>query len=121
MIDHLRAFSKKIIWLKPVFFLATGAACIVFGYVVIFEQENDKDIFIIPSIVGALWSLVCSLLLLVFPYVPTKPDKQLDFFKRFKVLCVRAGYHLASLVFVLMSISVVVLTFKLLNVWYADF
>jgi len=121
MIDHLSAFSKKVVWLKPLFFLTTAAAFIVLSYVVIFDQGNDKDIFIIPSIVGALWSLVCSLLLLVFPYVPTKPDRQQRFLKRLKIRCIRAGYHIGSLVFVLISASVVLLTFKLLNVWHTDF
>jgi len=121
MIDHLSAFSKKVVWLKPQFFLTTTAALIVPSYVVLFEQGLDKDVYIIPSVLGVLWSLVCSLLLLVFPYVPPKPDKQLRFFKRLKVRCTRAGYHIGSLVFVLLTVSVVWLTLRLLNVWHADF
>ena len=121
MIDHLRAFSKKVIWLKPFFFITTAAAFIVFGYVVLFQEGEEKDVYIIPSIVGALWSLVCSLLLSVFPYVPPKPDKLQRFSKRFKIRLSRAGYHIGSLIFCLLSASVVWLTFSLLNVWRADF
>lgn len=121
MIDHLRAFSKKVVWLKPVFFITTAVAFIVFGYVVLIEQGADKDVYIIPSIVGVLWSLVCSLLLSVFPYVPPKPDKQKRFFVRLKIRLARGGYHIGSLIFCLLSASVIWLTLRLLNVWRADF
>ena len=121
MIDHLSAFSKKVAWLKTFFFITTAASFIVFGYAVLIEEGADKDVYIIPSIVGALWSLVGSLLLSVFPYVPPKPDKQQRFFKRLKIWLARGGYHIGSLMFCVLSASVVWLTFKLLNVWRADF
>jgi hypothetical protein len=121
MIDHLSAFSKKVVWLKPLFFITTAAAFIVFGYVVLIEEGADKDVYIIPSIVGMLWSLVCSLLLSVFPYVPPKPDKQQRFSKRLKIRLARGGYHIGSLMFCVLSASVVWLTLKLINIWRADF
>ncbi len=122
MIDHLSAFSKKVLWLKPLFFTTTAAALILFGYVVLIEEGADKEVYIIPSLVGVLWSLICSLLLSVFPYVPPKPDKQKQrLAKRLKIRLVRGGYHIGSLMFCALSVSVVLLTFKLLNVWRADF
>ena len=121
MIDHLSAFSKKFVWLKPLFFITTVVAFIVFGYVVLIKEGADKDVYIIPSVVGVLWSLVCLLLLSVFPYVPPKPDKQQRFFKRLEIRLTRGGYHLGSLMFCVLSASVVWLTLRLLNVWRADF
>jgi len=121
MIDHLRAFSKKAAWLKPLFFITTAVAFIVFGYVVLVEKGADKDVYIIPSIVGMLWSLVCSLLLSVFPFVPSKPDKQQHFLERLKIRLTRGGYHIGALIFCVLSASVVWLTVRLLSIWYADF
>ena len=121
MIDHLCAFSKKVVWLKPFFFITSAVAFILFCYVVFIEEGTDKDVYIIPSVVGVLWSLVCSLLLAVFPYVPAKPDKQQPFFKRLKIRLVRGGYHIGSLLFCVLSASVVWLTLRLLDVWRADF
>ena len=121
MIDHLRAFSKKVAWLKPLCFMTTATAFIVFGYVVFFEEGADKDVYIIPSIVGALWSLVCSVLLSVFPYVPPKADKQQRLAKRLKIRLARGGYHIGSLMFCVLSASVVWLTVSLINVWRSDF
>jgi len=121
MIDHLSVFSKKIIWLKPLIFLTTVAAFIVFGYVVFFASGADKDVYIIPCIVSVLWSLVCWLLLSLFPYVPPKADKQQRFLIRIKTGLVRGAYHIGSLIFVFLSALVLLLTFRLLNVWRVDF
>ncbi len=121
MIDYLCAFSKKVVWLKPLFFITTGVAFIVFCYVVFIEEGAEKDVFIIPSIVALLWSLVCSVLLSVFPYVPPKADKQQRFLRRLKIRLARGGYHIGSLMFCVLSASVVWLTVSLINVWRADF
>ena len=103
-------FSKKVVWLRPLFFITTVVTHIVFGYVVLIEEGADKDVYIIPSIVGVLWSLVCSILLSVFPYVPPKPDKQKRFLKRLKIRFARGGYNIGSLMFFVLSASVVWLT-----------
>lgn len=121
MIDYLSTFSKKVVRLKPLFFITIAAAFIVFGYLVFVEEGADKDFYIILSIVGVLWSLVCLLLLSVFPYVPPKPDEQQRFLKRLKIQLARGAYHIGSLIFCVLSASVVWLTLRLINVWRADF
>ena len=117
MIDYLSVLSKRIIWLKPLFFLTTVAAILVFGYVVFFANGTDKDIYIILCIISVLWSLVCLLLLSFFPYVPPKADEQQRFLIRLKIGVVRAAYHIVSLIFVFSSAFVLLLTFRLLSVW----
>jgi len=121
MIDHLRALSKKFLWLKPLFLITTAAAFILFGYVVLIEEGSGKDVYLIPCLIGLLWSLVCSLLLSVFPYVPPKSDQQKRFPERLKTWLVRGAYHIGALMFCVLSVLVVWLTLRLLNVWRADF
>lgn len=121
MIDRLRVFSIKFAWLKPLFFLTTVAAIIVFAYVVLIENSAGKEVYIIPCVVGVLWSLVCLLLLSTFPHVPPTPDMQISFYKRLKIRLVRGCYYIVSFIFVVLSALSVFLTFKLLNVWLADF
>ena len=121
MIDHLRVFSKKIAWLQPLILLTTVAAVIVFAYVVLTENGAAKEVYVIPCVVGVLWSLVSLLLLSTFPHVPAKPEKQQRFFQRLKISLVRGCYYIASFIFVILSSTALLLTFKLLNVWRADF
>ena len=121
MIDHLSTLIKKVVWLKPLFFIATVASFIVFGYVVLFEEGADKDVYLIPSVVVALWSLLWSLLLSVFPYVPRKPDKQQRLFERLKIRFARGCFHIGSWIFCIFSVVAVWLTIKLLSVWRADY
>lgn len=121
MIDHLSVFSRKIIWLKPLFFLTTVAAIIVLAWVVLIENGAGKEIYIIPCVVGLLWSLVCLLLLSAFPHVPPKPEMQQRFYNRLKISLARGCYYIVSLLFIVLSTSAVLLTFRLLNVWRADF
>jgi hypothetical protein len=121
MIDHLSVLSKKVVWLRPLFFIATAAAFIVFGYVVLIAEGADKDVYIIPCVVVVLWSLVCSLLLSIFPYVPPKPDRKQRLFERLKIRLARGCYHIGSWIFCVLSAALVWLTIRLLNVWRADF
>ena len=121
MIDRLSAFASKAAWLKPLFFIAAAAALIVFGYVVLITEGADKEVYIIPSMVVVLWSLVCVLLLSFFPHVPPKPDQQLRLAQRLKIRLTRGLYHLGAWLFCLLSVSVVWLTIKMLNVWRANF
>jgi hypothetical protein len=121
MIDRLSTLSKKVVRLKPLFFIATGIAFMVFGYVVFIEEGVDKDVYIIPSIVVVLWSLASALMLSVFPCVPPRPDNVKGWYKRLKIRLIRGGYHLGAWMFCLLSAALVWLTIRLLGVWRADF
>lgn len=121
MIDHVSAVIKKIVWLKPIFFIGAGASLIAFGYVVLFGEGADKDVYLIPSVVVVLWSLLCSLIFSVFPYVPPKPDRQQRLFERLKIRMARAGFHIGLLISCVLSAVAVWLTVRLLSVWWTDF
>lgn len=121
MIDHLSGFLKKVVWLKPLFFIAAVASLMVFAYVVLIEDGADKDVYLIPSVVVGLWSLLCLLLLVVFPSVPPKPDKQQPLMKRLKIRLVRGGFHIGSWMFCVLSAGIVWLTIRMLSVWRTNF
>ena len=121
MIDYLSAFSRKVVWLKPLFFCTTIAAIILFAYLVLSGNSADTEVYIIPSIVGLLWSLVCLILLFAFPHVPPQPESQQRFYSRLKTRLARGCYYIFALLFIVLSTSAVLLTFKLLNVWRTDF
>ena len=115
MIDRLRDFLKKITWLTPIFITSTVLAFVVFGYVIIAGPATDK--YVIPAIVMMLWSLVCSLLLLYFPHVPQKSDRQQGIFRRWKTGFLRTLYRIGLFLFCLLSALALWLTLRLLNIW----
>ena len=117
MIDKLRGFSRKAAWLVPGLFAVAGLAAVVFGYVVLAYEGHDSDGYLIPCIIVLLWSLGGAILLLIFPYVPPKPEIGIRFAQRFKIRLLRAWYHLASWGFCLFTVILFWLTFKLANVW----
>lgn len=119
MIDYLSAFTKKTIWLKPLIVFTIVAALILFGCVVFFSNDADNDVYIVPSLVCVLWSLVCWLLLSIFPHVPP-PEKQKSFFSRVKTSMVRIAYYILAMIFILLSGFMTLLTVKLLNVWIVE-
>ena len=121
MIDRLRAFSLRAVWLKPLSFLTAVAAAGVFAYVVLNDDGVNRDVFIIPSIILGLWSLVSALMLSIFPYVPPKPENQERLPRRLKIRLVRGAFHLGAWLLCGLSVAVVLLTIKLLGVWNADF
>lgn len=123
MIDRLRTLSLKIFWLKPISYVVAFGACWLFGYVVLYEPGASKDVYLIPSVVAFLWSVICISISIVsfFPYVPAKSEKGLVFFRRIKVQLVRFFYHLVLWVFIALSLTIAWLSFRLINVWYASF
>ncbi len=121
MIDYFSAFSKKFIWLKSLFLITTLTSFIVFGMVIFFATGTGKDIYVIPSIVSVLWSLICWLILAFFPNVPPVVNKQQHILSRLKNTIIRGNYYFILLIFAVLSMLVLLLTLKLLNVWLVDF
>ncbi len=99
MIDRLRALSHRAHWLRPVCLVTAAAAAGVFAYVVLNDDGVNRDVFIIPSMVLGLWSLVCALVLSIFPYVPPQPEKRERVLRRLKIRLVRGAFHLGSWIF----------------------
>ena len=121
MIDYLSTFSKKTMWLKPLFLFITVVATIVFGYVLFTGNGTGGNIYIIPSIVTVLWSLICWCMLSFFPNVPPKVGKQQKNRVRLKNSIVRGSYYVVSYCFIILNVLVLLLTLKLLSVWRVDF
>ena len=94
-IDKLSAIVVKLQWFRPVsIVLAIGfgalAAFIIFADTGI--AKNDD--YLLPSSVGAVWSMLVYGVLCGFAVIPAKPDKSLSWFKRVKVRVTRGYYWL---------------------------
>lgn len=121
MIEALAELSKRIYWAKPVAYLMGFGFFSLFAYAVFSTNANETDIYLIPSVLGVIWSLLFISIVSIFPYVPSKPSSDEKFFKKLKVRFKRAIYHLLGLLFLILTIAVILLSLKMFGIWRADY
>ena len=121
MLDTLSAMAIRSNWAKPValiiglMFLSTLLLSI-FGF-----SFFKDDIYLIPSLVGALWSGLLFSFINIFPSLPKKPNEGLAFFPRIKIHLTRFIFSLLAFAFLAFSLVLILLSFKLFGIWRADF
>ena len=121
MIETLSKISKKLYWTQPIIMLIGVGSLSFFIYTVFSSGTTENDAYLIPSVLGFIWSLLYLLLVSAFPYVPEKPDQSIKFFKRIKIKFKRGIYYLIGIVFVVTTLSAIVLSFRLINIWLTDY
>ena len=120
MIDNISKLSKKVIWARPIAYLMVVGFIALFGYSVIFRNAGDTDVYLIPSVLGLIWSLLLVAITLIFPNVPSKVNSNDKFFKRIKVGLQRGVYYLIGLLFLILTIAIIVLSIKTFGIWRED-
>lgn len=118
MIDNISRVSSRLVKFKPLSYLVALGACLLFGYVIFVEGRNSG--YLIASVLALLWSLATVCLVSTFPHVPSKPSKELRFFRRVKVRLVRFVFHIAAWVFVGLSLTIVWVSWRLASVWHSN-
>ena len=121
MLGALNVIATNARWLKPVIKLASLASLSAFLYVVFLAEGANRDVYLIPSVVALIWTLLLYILLATFPNVPAAPDKSRNLFFRIRLRVVRLFYHILAVLFLLFTIAVVILSLRILNVWRIDF
>ncbi len=121
MIDALEIVAKRFRWSKPLVFMIGLVFLSVFLGSIFGLRGLESDIYLIPSILGIIWSAQFFFLVSTFPSIPPRPTKGTKFFARVKVRVKRGMYHVLGVVFILLTIAVVLLSFKMVGVWRADF
>ena len=94
-IDKLNILVNKLQWFRPIsVVLALGFASLA-GYIVFATTGIAKnDDYLLPSAVGAVWSVLVFGVLSGFAVIPAVPDKSLSWFKRVKARVIRGYYWL---------------------------
>lgn len=121
MIETFSKFAKKYYWLRPILHIVSFAFLALFIYLLLSSESTEKDAYLIPCILGFLWSLLFSSMFSIFPNFPQKVDPEAKFFQRIKQNVVRGFYFLLLVLFVGVSIGVVMLSMKMANIWFADY
>jgi hypothetical protein len=121
MIEILSLISRKHQWLRP-FTLLVGAVCVcLFLYAIFSSSSHSQDVYLIPSLIGFFWALLFNILVSAFLNVPKKPDSKDKLFKRLSVRIKRGCYHLLGIMFIILSLAVLVLSFKMVGIWRAEY
>lgn len=120
MLETLTSLSFKLRWLKPCVIII-GLVCLsIFGSSIFDIGFFKEEVYLIPSVAGFFWSVLLFFLLHNFTNIPGKSDKKIAFFKRIKYWFLRLGYRVLATVFLLMTIAGLILSFRLMRVWFAN-
>ena len=121
MLKTLSAISLKLYWLKP-FVALFGLICVgVFVLSLLNFGYFKSEILLIPSLLGGLWSALYFILLIAFTSLPPKPGSEVKFFAKIKMRLLRGIYYLLGTTFIVLTLAVIVISFKLSGVWRAEY
>ena len=120
MIDRLAKISSRLYWLKPIGFIFSSGFLLLFGYSVLFRSAGEMDVYLIPSILGTLWSLLLISIIYIFPNVPSVPSADVNYIDKVKIRLKRSLYYLMGLIFLVLSIAIILLSLKMLGIWQGN-
>ncbi len=121
MIESLKRLSSKLRWCRAfILFIGFGFFLLFLGSV-LNVKGIESDIYLIPSLLGFVWSLLLFLLVSIFPYVPPKPSKKERFFKKIKIKFKRFFYYTLAIMFLAITFTVLYVTFKLSGIWRGSY
>ena len=121
MIDQFHKVALKIRFLKIPAIVCGAASLALFLFTLFTSNTHESDRYLIPSIVGFIWSLSSYAFIENFGSVPVKPDKTLSFFGRIKRRFIRLWYWLLGIAFVATSAAVLFITFRASAIWLRSF
>ncbi|MDA9371737.1 hypothetical protein N9R09_01390 [Porticoccaceae bacterium] len=117
MLDTLAALAKRSRGLQPFAYGVAAASVAGFLISLISGDSGSHNPYLVPSIVGFLWSLIVVLLASLFSRVPPIPSNSSGRLARLKSRFWRLLYHLASVFFVLLTGAVLITSYRLLSIW----
>ena len=120
MLETLSSISSKLSWLRPIVILV-GLGCLGIFCSSLFDIGYFiQEVYLIPSLAGFIWSLLFFIMLSGFANIPSKSDKKIVFYVRIKHWFLRLAYSILTVIFLLMTVAGLILSFKLFNIWYAN-
>ncbi|MEJ2693326.1 MAG: hypothetical protein P8166_09785 [Candidatus Thiodiazotropha sp.] len=121
MIDKLQSIAGRLQFLRlPAVALGlVSLAAMIFT--IVSSKSHEEDYYLIPSIVGLLWSMASYSFLVNFSSVPEKGDSSWKLFARLKRRAVRTGYWLLAALFILTTLSALFISYRMITIWLRDF
>ncbi|TQV72153.1 hypothetical protein FLL45_18200 [Aliikangiella marina] len=117
MLNFFSRLSLKLGWTKGLAILFGSGFLALLGFSILNENTKESDVYIIPSIMGFIWSMLLYSIAQLFPNVPAIPDPSEKILKRLKVRIKRGFYHILSILFVMISIAAILLSIRMFLIW----
>lgn len=120
MLNVFSAISTRLYWSKP-YIAILGLICFgIFILSILGVGFFDSEVFLIPSLLLALWSTLYFILLSTFSSIPPAPVSDLKLFTKIKIRLIRGLYYFLGVIFIVLTLAVLVISFKFSGVWRAE-
>lgn len=121
MIDSFRKLAVAIQFLRLPAVVIGLVSLAVMIKIFATSKSHEEDFYLIPSVVGMLWSITTYNFLVNFRSVPAKTDPAWKFVKRIKQKAVRTGYWIIGVVFIATTLVMIFLTYRMILIWLKDY
>ncbi len=121
MIDSFQKLAGRI---RPLRFVAMGTGTILgllAAALILFGDGRENDRYLIPCAVGVLWCLSAYAFVSTFESVPARAETIRGFWRRLGRRLHRGWYWLLAFVFMASSVAALLLTMRLVSVWFQDY
>lgn len=117
MIERLQLYARRLYRIRALIYVLAGGWFAVFLYALGYLSGPEQDQWMIPSVLGGVWSLLLVSMLSIFPNVPTKLSRDMGLFRRIKNRVSRFGFYLVGILFIGVSCALVIFTYRMVSVW----
>lgn len=121
MIDKFQKIAQTIQVLRwPALFLGLISLALLFAVIFLFDAR-DGDPWMIPGIVGLLWSLCTYAFITTFDSVPPKADVSMGLSGKVIRAINRGWYWFVGLLFTLATLTVFYFTLRMVLLWIGEY
>jgi hypothetical protein len=117
LMDRLKQFALRWSGLRWGFAGSLLLSLVYCIYVLLVSNTRGQDIYFIPSLLLAIWSLLGVTFISAFQHVPTPALPSERWKERFFKKIVRMAYCLLALMMGIVGLSVIVVTWQLSSAW----
>ena len=108
-------------WLLPFAILIAATCAIAAGVIIFSSTHHTNDRYLLPALIGLLWSLNACAFIVGFRTVPSPAERADGIAVRIHRRMRRARYRLLALAFVGTTVAVIIVTFKMASLWWREF
>jgi len=117
LLDRLKQFALRWSALRWVFAVSLLLSIVYCGYVLLVSNTRGQDLYFIPSLLLAIWSLLGATLISAFRHVPTPASPSESWKERLINKMARLAYFLLALMMGVVTLSVLLVTWQLSSAW----